>query len=265
MILSSCLAEKKDNLSDQNSVVPPVEPSPPTPTPTPDLVEKINGVTIDSISNINDIVTSLKNLSSKPTTRIVFDEFIAASTYKTAVAKIKDVSFVMGEILDSFYLNQYTVASYEQRTVEYLNTLGDCVDIWEIGNEINGEWVGTTSEVVQKMKSAYDQVKLRGKKAALTLYYNEGCWEDPKNEMFTWTANIPDEMVQNLDYVFVSYYEDDCNDLQPDWPVVFKRLAEKFPKSKIGFGEVGTLNKANKAEFINRYYKLKITEPNYVG
>ena len=72
-------------------------------------------------------------------------------------------------------------------------------------------------------------------------------------------------MVQNLDYVFVSYYEDDCNDLQPDWPVVFKRLAEKFPKSKIGFGEVGTLNKANKAEFINRYYKLKITEPNYVG
>ena len=50
----------------------------------------------------------------------------------------------MGEILDSFFVKNISTAAYGTRTTEYLNTLGDNVDIWEIGNEINGEWLGDT-------------------------------------------------------------------------------------------------------------------------
>lgn len=38
------------------------------------------------------------------------------------------------------------------------------VDIWVIGNEINGEWLGDTAGVVAKMTGAYDVVKAAGKR-----------------------------------------------------------------------------------------------------
>lgn len=227
---------------------------------------KIYGVTVDSVTDTAGIVGSLQKLAHKATTRIVFDEGQPASAYATAASQIHNVSFVMGEILDSFYVKSITAANYVTRTNDYLNTLGNNVDIWEVGNEINGEWLGTTPDVVAKMNGAYAAVKAKGKKAALTLYYNEGCYATQSNEMFTWAqANVSAAMKQGLDYVFISYYEDDCNNLQPDWPAVFKKLATMFPNSKIGWGEAGTTNAANKASFISRYYGTQITEPNFVG
>lgn len=227
---------------------------------------QIYGVTVDSIINLEDIVTSLKNLSQKPTARIVFNENTNASYYKNAVQQIHSVSFVMGEILDSFFVKNISIASYSARTTEFLNTLGNNVDIWEIGNEINGEWLGNTPSVVAKMNASYNIVKAAGKKTALTLYYNEDCWAKPAHEVFSWAQkNISTSMKQGLDYVFLSYYEDDCNNLQPNWPAVFQRLAIMFPNSKIGFGEVGTKIQNKKATYIQRYYKMKINHSNFVG
>jgi hypothetical protein len=230
------------------------------------LPDPIYGVTVTAIDHLLAIVTSLDSLAHMSTTRIVFDEFVPAAQYVNAVNKIYPVSYIMGELLDSVYVKQYSVDQYRARTVEYLNTLGPKVDIWEIGNEINGEWLGSTASVVQKMKAAYGLVKQRGGRTALTLYYNQDCWEDPSHEMFRWAQeHVPDSLKQGLDYVLVSYYEDDCNGLQPDWSDVFNRLGSMFPNSKIGFGEVGTARKAYKEEYINRYYTMTIDHPNYIG
>lgn len=251
------------------SVTPTPTPTPtpvPTPTPTPVPTGAVYGITLDSVSNIAEIVKSLSSLSHKPTTRIVFDEGMPASYYANAAAQIHAVSFVMGEILDSFYMKSITTSGYEARTTEYMNTLSNNVDIWEIGNEINGEWLGDTPSVVAKMNASYNKVKSAGKKTALTLYYNEECWANRSNEMFTWAqANVSAAMKSGLDYVWISYYEDDCNNLQPNWPSVFQKLAAMFPNSKIGFGEVGTNKSASKAAYINRYYNMTINQPNYVG
>lgn len=229
-------------------------------------LEMIYGVTIDSVENISAIIKSLKSLNFKPTARIVFDENVEASKYVNAVQQIHKVSFVMGEILDSYYVKNISTDKYSSRMKEYLNVLDGNVDIWEIGNEINGEWLGDTPTVVAKINAAYTIVKGQKKAAALTLYYNEGCWEKKSNEMFTWAQkNISAEIKQGLDYVFISYYEDDCNDLQPDWPHVFQKLATLFPNSKIGFGEVGTKHVDRKKAYINRYYNMTINHPNFVG
>jgi hypothetical protein len=218
------------------------------------------------VQPISDIVTALSNLAVKPTARVVFDENVAATYYQTPVAKIHAVSKVMGELLDSYYVKSYTTAQYTARTQEYLNALGSNVDIWEIGNEINGEWLGMTSDVVAKMTGAYDIVKAAGKTTALTLYYNEDCWKYPSEEVFTWAqANVPARMKSGLDYVLLSYYEDDCNGLQPDWPTVFQKLGTMFPNSKIGFGETGTTNASMKASYVNRYYNMTINHPRYIG
>lgn len=224
------------------------------------------GVTMDDISRLSDITTSLSKLPKMPTTRIVFDENVAPSYYRNAAVAINKVSYVMGEILDSFYVKTVTVPGYIDRTKQYLNALSDVVDIWEIGNEINGEWLGTNADVVAKMEGAYDLVKSQNKTAALTLYYNQDCWSRKSNEMFTWAnTNVPYRMKQGLDYVLISYYEADCNNLKPDWPTVFKKLAVMFPNSKIGFSEVGSTSRTGKAAYLTRYYTMKINEPKYVG
>lgn len=230
------------------------------------IATPLYGVTVDDVTSLPAITQSLSSLPKMPTTRIVFDEFQPASAYRAATVAISQVSYVMGEILDSLYVPRYTVQAYRDRTSEYLNALGSAVDIWEVGNEINGEWLGTTSDVVAKMSGAYDLVKAQGKVAALTLYYNQGCWSNASNEMFTWAqANVPARMKSGLDYVLISYYEDDCNGLKPDWESVFQRLSVMFPTSRLGFGEVGTSIASRKAEYITRYYTLSIKAPNYVG
>lgn len=224
------------------------------------------GVTVASIDPLADIVDALSALSRKPTIRLVFDEYIPPEEYVDAVNSLRDVSYVMGEVLDSMYVKQYSIKAYTDRTIDYLNTFGSKVDIWEIANEVNGAWLGETPAVVAKMTNAHNLVKKAGGKSAITLYYNEDCWMYPTEEMFRWAEkNIPHSMKQELDYVFVSYYEDDCNDLQPNWPVVFRRLAAMFPDSMLGFGEIGTKFVERKEKYINRYYTMIINEKNYVG
>jgi hypothetical protein len=206
------------------------------------------------------------------TVRVVFDEFVKASDYKPTVSRLHQKAYIMGELLDSYYMPQYSTAQYAARTTEYLNVLGQYVDVWEIGNEVNGEWLGSTSSVVAKISAAYDLVKGRGFKTALTLYYNEGCWERSANEMHAWIKNIPERIRNGVDYLWVSYYEQDCNHrrlTQSQWQSTFDRLKVSFPHSKLGFGEIGPnragVSEAVQRDFVTRYYSLRITTPGYVG
>lgn len=61
-------------------------------------------------------------------------------------------------------------------------------------------------------------------------------------------------MKMNLDYVLISYYEDDCNGYQPNWTQVFTQLQGIFPNSYIGWGEAGTINATAKSSYVYRYY-----------
>jgi len=117
--------------------------------------DPLYGVTVDDISNITNIVDSSKALAHMPTTRIVFDTGVDASNYTTAVNTIQPVSYIMGEILDSEGLANTTLQQYHDRVASYLQTLGNKVDIWEVGNEVNGNWTGNYSDVGAKINDAY--------------------------------------------------------------------------------------------------------------
>ncbi len=226
----------------------------------------VYGVTIDDISGLTNVVNALNRHDKKVTVRIVFDEWMPATYYQTAVNQIYDSSYIMGELLDSYVMSQYSLAQYVARSNEYLNLLGSKVYIWEIGNEINGEWLGSTSSVVAKMDTAYKIFKAAGKKTALTLYYNKDCWENPLNEMFRWVnTNVPAHMKTGLDYVWLSYWEDDCNGLQPNWQVVMDSVGKIFPNAKIGIGECGTSDTSKKTLYVNKYYGIQVNHPRYVG
>lgn len=229
-------------------------------------LQRIYGVTLDAVDHIKDIETALSNHSKKTTVRIVFDEYVTASEYDQAVNRISCVGGIMGEILDSWYFKRYTVAQYQARVREYVDRFSGKVSIWEIGNEINGEWLGNADTVIAKIVYAFDYCRNQDLKTALTLYYNKGCWEKAKNEMFRWVnTNIPQNMKNNLDYVLVSYYEDDCNNYQPNWQQVFDSLHTIFPNSLLGIGECGTKTESKKAEYMTRYYTMQVTTPGFIG
>ncbi|MGB2553922.1 hypothetical protein ACPF04_12280, partial [Campylobacter sp. MOP51] len=62
--------------------------------------------------------------------------------------------------------------------------------------------------------------------------------------MLEWTKkHIGKKIKQNIDYVFVSYYEDDNDGFLPDWQMLFDELKATFPNSKLGIGECGNVSK----------------------
>jgi hypothetical protein len=150
------------------------------------IPDPLYGVTMDAVhdAQLPAILESLEKLAYKATTRVVFDEYVDPDYYTDAVAKIHQVSYVMGEILDSLYFEEYTIEDYLKRTEDYLDALGSIVDIWEIGNEINRDGLGDTFSVIKKITGAYERIKQREGRSALTLYYNQGCFKNEANEMF---------------------------------------------------------------------------------
>lgn len=273
VVAESPVIPQQPNTAEPDTLEPPVTTEPPTETAQPSttgslrsIPEPIYGVTLDAVNSLASITESVSTLSKRPTVRVVFDEWIPATEYTKALNALYPESYIMGEILDSFYVKDYSEKQYAARVKEYLDAHADKVDIWEIGNEVNGEWLGNPEKVALKITDAYQQVKNRGYRTALTLYYNKDCWMYPWEEMFNWTeAYLSNVMRTGLDYVLVSYYEQDCNNLKPDWQSVFDRLGKMFPRAKLGFGEVGTTKSGQKADYLRRYYNMPINHPRYIG
>jgi hypothetical protein len=230
------------------------------------LPGRVFGVTITDVSPLEGISEALRSLSRRPTARVVFDADRAAVTYAPALRELAGVSYIMGELVDSVAVANLSVDQYAARTSEYLDELGDVIDLWEIGNEVNGEWVGEPDRVAAKVAVAYDLVAAQHRPTALTLYYNEGCVQNPEHELFTWASRyVSPTLREGLDYVWVSYYEQRCHRPEPDWNSVFARLHELFPNAKLGFGGCGASDPARKRETLEHFYNLEVSEPRFVG
>jgi hypothetical protein len=183
--------------------------------------------------------------------------------YQRAVSNLRRESgaCVMGTIADSYYMYFYLqdqndptwpdgYGSYTNWTRRLVTKMDNLVDIWEIGNEVNGEWYGwkgqkykksdkqsddesddnqdpTMSEKRKLMRTrikgeldaAFNMVRqLRpGGLTAVTLLYNadkkKDCTEFHEYKMNDWAGNyLTDNIKQNVDVVLLSYYENtqDC-------------------------------------------------------
>jgi len=240
----------------------------PSSGPTGDL-GILYGVTVDDVSGINQTIEAINRLPQKMTVRIVFDRGMSPSDYQSDVDKIDAIAFTMGEPVDSSDMRRYSVDQYRSRFDEYVKGLGDKIDIWEVGNEVNGEWLGSSSDTSAKISAGYDVVKAAGKKSALTLHFNEGedCPTYPEFEMYSWiNTYVPDKMKQGLDYVFFSYYPENCPEISPDWNAEFNKTGQIFSNSKLGYGEIGINGgtDAQKAALVNEFYKKQISHARYV-
>lgn len=234
------------------------------------------GVTADDVANLNQIVASSRHLPAMPTTRIYFDVSQPPEYYAAAVKRLHPVSYLMGELLDSSDETSIGVAAYAKRTRAYLDAFGTTIDIWEIGNEVNGNWTGPYPVVAAKLEAAYHEVAARHLRTALTLYDNAGCGDGPGelSPLDFSRRYVPRAVRAGLNYVFLSYYEDECGNIRPPvraWTAYFRSLHALYPRARLGFGEVGlpdpvttrTMNAAK--SLIRYYYGLPIRLPYYTG
>ena len=111
------------------------------------IQEKLYGITIDDSwyddVKIEDIIDGIKNLPIKPVVRIVMSKDIKPKDYISLFSEVHKVAYIMTQPVDSFEMNTYkNVESYRKRFEDSYKYLKDYVDIWEIGNEVNGqEWI----------------------------------------------------------------------------------------------------------------------------
>ncbi len=249
------------------------------------LTSPLHGVTFDDVSNVDAEVLALSKLARWPMVRVVFDKGVPVSYYRAPVAKFRYHAFVMGQLADSSYMKAYTLSSITAMANSYVTSFGPFgVDLWEIGNEINGNWLGTNA--FGKMAAMYDAVASRGGRTALTFFY-EGETNEPNNcidsqgGMFPWITRYfinnrtaeSEKIRLGLNYVLISWYPDQCQGEKPNWAWVYTKLASIFPNSKVGFGEIGTANPENGSAYekneIMTYYPMAKTTPglpsSYIG
>jgi hypothetical protein len=225
-------------------------------------------------------VEALRALPRRTTLRTVFDPpgggHPTASDYAQSVSLLATVADIMGCVVDSAAMTRFSVAAIQARIAEYVEALNESVSIWEIGNEVNGNWLG--SDVMAKVEVMYDSVKRAARPTALTLYYESPA--TPGHDMISWVdEHIPSghRMRTGLDYVLVSYYEDQSGShqlSQVEVDGIFAALADRFPNAQLGFGECGwggtippsPSGDAARAALLERFYGLMVPSvPNYIG
>jgi hypothetical protein len=199
-----------------------------------------------------------------------------AADYVPSITSISSAADVMGLLVDSSEMANMSLTTVRSRVAEYLDAMGERVTVWEIGNEVNGNWLG--SGVMPKIEAMYDAVKAAGRQTALTVYYENPA--TPGFDMIPWIdANIPPghRMRTGLDYVLVSYYEDENSGhqlTQTELNTIFSALASRFPSAKVGFGEYGWGQKippagigdATRAALLQRFSNYRVPSvPAYIG
>lgn len=256
-------------------------------TDVPDFV--VYGVTVDDVS-ISGVETSLSNLPFRPVTRMLLDPdendlyTPNPSDYEDVVTSYQSVSNVMASPFDShwwnydeeYYFTPEDVLYRFQEFIDYSKFEGN-VNIIEIGNEINGEWLyqGNASDVRETVVDIFDYNNGKYQTALTLFYYPPGHVPSSQYEMFNWANQLPTYVKEGLTWVMVSYYEDEFGGYWPDsaeWNSIFDSLGVIFPNSYLCIGESGPVDNnvsdSIKVEMIRKFYSLKrnvITQTRYKG
>src|SRR6266853_476200 len=136
-----------------------------TVTAPPPSTSWLWGVTTDdSTVQTASQVSAVAAFSKRVAIRAVFDPPVggspAATDYLSSEQALSAQDDVMGLPVDSSAMSQFTTAAISARIAEYLAALGPYVRVWEIGNEVNGNWLG--QDVITKVETMYDAAKAAG-------------------------------------------------------------------------------------------------------
>lgn len=235
------------------------------------------GVTTERVDRLDDLVAALGSHAERPTVRIVFQPGATPASYAVAVRRVRRVAYVMGQPFDSTAMRAASVSRYRRRTAAFVERFGDRVDVWEIGNELNGSWVGRPRTIDAKVAAAYDVVErdhaAEHLRSAITLNYwpSHDCYGHPWERTLAFARQLPRRVRHGVDVVLLSFYETACvpraHPTDAQFVRVFTRLGRVFPQARLGMGEIGAQGAADglpqdpslqeKQRVAARYYGLQ--------
>lgn len=212
-----------------------------------ELPATLRGVTIDAVERANAVVAAVTAHRTTPTVRVVFDPVNGPAYYAPVIDRLRPQAYIMGRLVDSSDMAGLTAAQVQARARSYATALGSRVDVWEVGNELNGDWVGTgPAQINAKALLAYRVIanEFHGR-TALTLNYWAGpqCYDHAWDDTLSYARGMPAEMRAGLDYVLLSIYETACDPRQKPTATqvatMLNALGKIFPKARLGIGEIG--------------------------
>jgi len=250
------------------------------------IPDTLYGVTTEYITQLSDLSMSLSRHTKRPCIRIVFQPGMSASEYSSAVSTMRNSSYIFGQLYDSTAFQEASISQIQQKTRNFLDTFGENIDIYEIGNELNGEWVGSSqSEIDSKVIAIYDVIKNEYSslkiRTAITLNYwpNSNYYAQSWENTETYAANMPAKLRSGADYLLLSFYETAGNPIyyptNQDFVSILTKMANNFPNAKVGIGEIGAQGAvdglprdptlADKQRIANRYYGMHNDVKNLLG
>lgn len=120
----------------------------------------IYGITADDgwyeEMKLETVIAAIRDMPVKPTVRIVMSKEISAEDYEDLFSQIHEVAYVMACPVDSSDMSAFeSEQDYLDRFQDAYRVLKPYTDLWEIGNEVNGEeWIGQAPELIVKKVEA---------------------------------------------------------------------------------------------------------------
>lgn len=163
---------------------------------------------------------------------------------------------VMGCVLDTAqWPSSLTPAIYAERVKNLVFHFRSDIKSWEIGSEINGDWLGgvkkplSLDEVFRIYSAGAAQVKdiEPTLETVATLYWWDGTAPDEAHSLFGWIDRYePRGFSRNVDVVAVSLWPED-NPVGMAFETIFERLNRALPGKRLLLGSFGYVEQGEKA------------------
>jgi hypothetical protein len=177
------------------------------------------GVTAESLDDLDRLLPALQQIKEKciPTLRVVFQPGESADKYAKKLERIRGheavpkYAYILGLLVDSSSFHKYDDTKMRERARKYADKLSEYVDIWEAGNEVNGDWVGWKKDrqekksaaeleqmrmsVAARIKTVYDTInqvystKRKTPRFALNLYFNDDNIDSTRDDKGAYTGH----------------------------------------------------------------------------
>lgn len=173
------------------------------------------GLTIDHPYDAPTVIRCLKEVPRRCALRVVWDapgdkpDWEGIKEFIRAVSPHADIWL---SLADSTALSSLPPKAMRARAKKAQAEVGYFLSGYEIGNEVNGNWLG--QGVAGRVRAAAEELKDR---PTLITYYLDG---DAPEQMARWAAK---HELQST-YAGISWYPNETPKFHPDWKAVIEKL-----------------------------------------
>jgi hypothetical protein len=197
------------------------------------------GVTIDTMHRYRENVDLAEGLTDPyGWVRIVMDPGTRFEAYAPVVRRAQVAGLkVMGQPIDSFYATAFPGPAYLHRIQRAVTAL-PTMDAWEIGNEVNGGWLGPGMADRVDSAAVWMRANHPDKTVVVTLYWQIGT-DAPQWSTFNW---IRDELkastIRDTDVFLLSTWIEDAP-MGLAYDRILRALHDALAGASVGIGELG--------------------------